>query len=162
MIEKGDWEAEIVKRTGEGFNKDVFTDLMIPLAFNGFWALMTINYEARRVRIVYFQKEVEKLQLKLLSKAADFMWREGGRMGLKCAAGVYLQERVKDLEWKTEYIACCKDAEERVEKLSFKRMLTLMYEITCKEPRSVDSVTDWMAEMMRKDNGTTKMILAEI
>ena len=45
MVEKGDWEAEIVKRTGEGFNKDVFTDLIIPLAFNGYWALMTINYE---------------------------------------------------------------------------------------------------------------------
>ena len=89
MIEKGDWEAEIVKRTGEGFNKDVFTDLMIPLAFNGFWALMTINYEARRVRIVYFQKEVEKLQLKLLSKAADFIRERRRQDGIEvCCWGI--------------------------------------------------------------------------
>jgi hypothetical protein len=33
---------------------------------------------------VYFQKEIERFNLKLLHPAADFMWREGGKIGVRC------------------------------------------------------------------------------
>jgi hypothetical protein len=41
-------------------------------------------------------------------------------------------------------------------------MAALMYEITCKEHRDVDSVTEEFAKVMTRDNGHTKMILASI
>ena len=51
---------------------------------------------------------------------------------------------------------------ERVEKLSFKRMVGLMYEITCKRSRTVDSVVEYVANITREESATTKMLLAEL
>jgi len=41
-------------------------------------------------------------------------------------------------------------------------MAALVYEITCKEHRDVDSVTEEFAKAMARDNGYTKMVLASI
>jgi len=64
--------------------------------------------------------------------------------------------------WRIRTVACHRDDAERVEAISFKRMAALMYEITCKEHRDVDSVTEEFAKMMTRDNAHTKMILASI
>ena len=84
MVKQGHWEDEIVKRIADNFNNQYYTDVVWPIAFDGVWVLMTFNYERRQVQIVYFQKETGKFDLRLLHQAADFMWREGGRMGLRC------------------------------------------------------------------------------
>jgi hypothetical protein len=64
--------------------------------------------------------------------------------------------------WKMRTVACHRDDAERVKAISFKRMAARMYEITCKEHRDVDSVTEEFAKVMTKDNGHTKMLLASI
>ena len=60
------------------------------------------------------------------------------------------------------YVACCKDEVEKVEKLSFKRLIGLMYEIACKENREIDGVVDYVAELTKREPSTTKMLLAEL
>ena len=64
--------------------------------------------------------------------------------------------------WKIRTVACHRDDAERVEAISFKRMAALMYEITCKEHKDVESVTEEFAKVMTRDNGYTKMVLASI
>ena len=80
MIGAKHWEDEITKRVEENISKEYYADMIIPIAFDGVWILLTFNYEKRQAQIVYFQKEVEKHDLKLLHPVADFLWREGGRM----------------------------------------------------------------------------------
>ncbi len=41
-------------------------------------------------------------------------------------------------------------------------MIALMYEISCCVHRNVDSVTEDFAEVMKRDNGYTRMMLASI
>ena len=41
-------------------------------------------------------------------------------------------------------------------------MIALMYEISCCVHRNVDSVTEDFSEMMKRDNGYTRMLLASI
>ena len=48
-----------------------------------------------------------------------------------------------------------------MEKLSFKRMVGVMYKITCKQ-RAVDGVVEYVADMTRNEIRTTKMLLAEL
>ena len=83
-------------------------------------------------------------------------------MGVKCVGEVYLTEVKAEKMWKIKAVACHRDEAERVEAISFKRMAALMYDITCKEHRDVDSVTEEFAKWMVRDNGCTKMILALI
>jgi hypothetical protein len=52
-------------------------------------------------------------------------------MGIRCAGGADYLEKHHKLKWKVNYIPCCRDLSEKVEKLSFKRMAGMMYEITC-------------------------------
>ena len=73
MVGQGHWEDEIVKRVGGNINEKCYTDMILPIAFDGVWVLMTFNYEKRQVQIVYFQKETERFDQKLLHPAADFM-----------------------------------------------------------------------------------------
>ncbi len=98
----------------------------------------------------------------LLVGAADKIWREACKMGVKCVGEVYLTESKAEKLWKIKTVACHRDDAERVEAISFKRMVALMYEITCKEQRDVDSVTEEFAKLMLRDNGCTKMILESI
>ena len=98
----------------------------------------------------------------LLVSAADKIWREACKTGVKCIGEVYLTEAKAEKMWKIRTLACHRDDAERVEAISFKRMAALMYEITCKEHRDVDSVTEEFAKVMTRDNGHTKMILASI
>ena len=64
--------------------------------------------------------------------------------------------------WRVNYIPCCRDVSEKVEKLSFKRLAGMMYEITCKQQRTVDSVVEYVADITREEINTTKMLLAEL
>ena len=98
----------------------------------------------------------------LLVSAADKIWREACKMGVKCIREVYLTEVKAEKQWKIKTVACHRDDAERVEAISFKRMTALMYEVPCKEHRDVDSVTEEFAKVMTRDNGHTKMILASI
>ena len=49
-----------------------------------------------------------------------------------------------------------------MEKISFKRMVGMMYEITCKRSRTVDSVVEYVANITQEESATTKMLLAEL
>ena len=62
-------------------------------------------------------------------------------------------------EWTTSYLPCCKRNPETVESISYKRMISMMYEIACRPSRSADCVAQWLSKNMRNDNGLTKMIL---
>jgi len=162
MIGAKHWEDEITKRVEENISKEYYADMIIPIAFDGVWILLTFNYEKRQAQIVYFQKEVEKHDLKLLHPVADFLWREGGRMGVRCSGGAYYQEKKHKLLWRVSYVSCCRDMNEKVEKLSFKRFAGMMYEIACKKQRTVDSVVEYVADITREEINTTKMLLAEL
>jgi hypothetical protein len=49
MVGQGHWEDEIVKRVGGNINEKCYTDMILPIKFDGVWVLMTFNYEKRQV-----------------------------------------------------------------------------------------------------------------
>ena len=49
MVGQGHWEDEIVKIIGGNINEKYYTDMILPIAFDGVWVLMTFNYEKRQV-----------------------------------------------------------------------------------------------------------------
>ena len=81
---------------------------------------------------------------------------------VRCSGGAYYQEKKHNLLWKVSYVSCCRDMNEKVEKLSFKRLAGMMYEIACKQQRTVDSVVEYVADITREEINTTKMLLAEL
>ena len=63
----------------------------------------------------------------LLTSAADKIWREACKIGVKCVGEVYLTEVKAEKMWKIKTIACHRDDAERVEAIKLKRMAALMY-----------------------------------
>ena len=55
----------------------------------------------------------------LLVSAADKIWREACKMGVKCIGEVYLTEVKAEKQWKIKTVACHRDDAERVEAISF-------------------------------------------
>ena len=49
MIGAKHWEDEITNRVEENISTESFTDMIIPIAFDSVWILMTFNYEKRQV-----------------------------------------------------------------------------------------------------------------
>ena len=64
----------------------------------------------------------------------------GSQGGLKTIAGSFFQEKVYTKEWETFYVRCCSSLEEPIASLSYKRMIALMYEITCRSDKSTGEV----------------------
>ena len=54
MSKKVDWNKEITKRIGIKFNHSLYTDVILPVAFNDTWVLMSWNFEARQAKVIYF------------------------------------------------------------------------------------------------------------
>jgi hypothetical protein len=54
MVGAKHWEDEITKRVEENISKEYYADMIIPIAFDGVWVLLTFNYEKRQAQIVYF------------------------------------------------------------------------------------------------------------
>ena len=54
MTKKVDWSKEITKRIGINFNSNLYTDVILPVAFNDTWVLMSWNFEARQAKVIYF------------------------------------------------------------------------------------------------------------
>jgi hypothetical protein len=69
--------------------------------FNDTWVLISWNFEERQAKVLYFQKETRAMELNLLMKAADKIWRESSKTGLKCVGEVYWREELHEKEWKT-------------------------------------------------------------
>ena len=101
LSNKVDWVKEIIKRLGIKVNSRIYTDVILPVTFNDTWVLMSWNFETRQIKVLYFQKETRAMELKLLMKAADKIWREACMAGLKCVGEVYWREELHEKEWKT-------------------------------------------------------------
>ena len=59
-------------------------------------------------------------------------------------------------------LQCCKESEEKAESISYKRALAMMYKTSCKGPAAADVVDEWVASLVKRDMGVTKMCLALI
>ena len=162
MSKKVDWNKEMTKRIGIKFNSSLYMDVILPVAFNDTWVLMSWNFETRQIKVLYFQKETRALELNLLMKASDKIWRESCKTGLKCGGGTYFREVLNEKKWSTIASECHREDADHGEAISFKRMVALIYEISCYVNRNVDSVTEEFSELMKRDNGITKMMLASI
>ena len=49
---KTDWGVEFDKKVGNNFNKQQYTDVIMPIAFNDIWVLMIWKFEARLPRVI--------------------------------------------------------------------------------------------------------------
>jgi len=49
MTGQGRWEDEIVKRIEGNISAEYYTDIILPITFDGVWVLMTFNYDKRQV-----------------------------------------------------------------------------------------------------------------
>jgi hypothetical protein len=140
MIATGKWSAEIAKRVGDNFQYGEYADIILPLTFGDHWVLLICNYEARAVTVVYFKRETQEQRLDFLVKLGTAVWKAGCKGGLECKAQIYNEEKKFMKEWTTSYLPCCKRNPETVESISYKRMISLMYEIACRPSRSADCV----------------------
>ena len=87
------------------------------------------------------------------------LWEAGGRGGLKCVADKWILETKEKPRWTTRNLFCGKVGGDSVESISYKRMIALIYEMSCSE-HPADTTAELLSRDMKNDNGLTKMILS--
>ena len=100
LSDKVNWIKEIIKRIDKKSDSSIYTDVLLPVTFNDTWVLLSWNFETRQAKVLYFHQETRTMELKLLIKAANKIWKEACKAGLKCAGEFYYIEELHEKEWK--------------------------------------------------------------
>jgi hypothetical protein len=121
--------------------------------------MLVCNYEKREVVVVYFKETTGKKRLPLLNNVCTALWESGAMGGLKCLAEKFLFEAKFRDSWKTYTLFCGKVGDDEGVSISYKRMLALIYEMSCSNIPA-DEAAMSLAKVMKNDNGVTKMYLS--
>ena len=81
-IKERDFETHISGRLVEMKLADRWCDVMIPINFGKHWVLLILNFEKRKMMVVYYYKEVAKEALDTLLDFALILVKESVKAGV--------------------------------------------------------------------------------
>ena len=144
------WMDEISKKVGDGFNFNVYTDLVVPLKIEKNWLLVVFDYECREVRVVGFKMGLTSLPLNQLFPWIKWVWEQGAAGGMKTVAGQLIREKQEAAQWKTLATTIAGNVDTNATSLPVRRMIALLFEMArCDTPALV--VVEEQANVLVRD-----------
>ena len=121
--------------------------MLTPINFQSHWVLLVTDFQRRETMCVYFKKETGDHTLDKLDVVANKVWQDGCQGGLRCGANNFFMEQEEALKWKVKIVQCGKNENEKGENISYKRLLAMIYEISCNDAAAYDTVVRFAPQM---------------
>ena len=110
--------------------------------------LIIWEFNTRTVRVVGFRKEVEQLPLVSMNEVFTKVWKTAAQEGVRTLSGSYHEE--KKMAWKVSAMNISKQSGES-EEMSFKRMISLLYEFACTNDSAVEVSQNVAGNLIKRE-----------